>query len=690
MLRGARHDERVLFLTVPRSFGAPAASSARATKIMAYYRRAQQELEDDDLREKLSGFGEKVGPITDTTRALYQRRLSHLQQNGTKSSPAAQRSGSASSPTYRNLATLSSDDSDYDSGTGQRSTRRRSAVPARKKTPTAPEKTSRRSLPATPLERPSLRSRTVHVSTRADDFSDTDSDHALPSGPHYQLPQQSSPLYTRTTHYQLPQTTPSSNSSLLVHKSDEASRGNGYTALAEPKPRYQWVSFVLVLAAGLFFAFLGAAYMGVRYPSQSGQLPSDAKAPGRPRADAPFNVTLCENSREKPCIYENDVPAALELAGRMQKLLGQTAGNYECGQTPYRSLTAASCLEFLRANSIEPITDTAFGSSLLLLFENPAWGIKLLDSDGQLLSTYTPITAVSALEANRAVKSFWCCLRLAMHSFLNQIIMVVFVIVTFAALYMCAVWYKARRDRWQQQVYNLAEKITAIVKEYAEQPNCSREPFLAQVHVRDMLISPSQRKQLSSLWQSAVAFLERNESRLRTERQHIEGESYLVWRWLGTASPPRSKVWQGKAFESQSGATGAPPGPPCVPATCLKIRHMFDPEVEYEDDWPKQIENAILEKCEGNTGIVHIHVDTSSREGCVYMKCSSLESAGQAYRSLHGSWFDGNLITVKYLRLERYHDRFPEARYCHSSLRPSNSLRLSMDSSPPNPEEDTL
>lgn len=661
---------------------------------MASYRRAQQELDDDSLRKKLAGFGEDVGPITDTTRALYQRRLSHLQQNGTKNS-AARRSGSPSSSAYRNLATLSSDDSDYDSGSGQRSTRRRSAVLARKKTATVPEKTSpRRSLPAPSLERPSLRSRTTvqHASTRTDDFSDTDSDHALPSRAHYQLPQQSSPLYARTTHYQLPQTPPppyNSSSSLLVHKSDEASRGNGYTALAEPKPRYQWVSFVLVLGAALFFAFLGAAYMGVRYPSQSGQPSSDTQAPGRPRADAPFNVTLCESNREKPCIYENDVPAALELAGRIQKLLGQTAGNYECGQAPYRALTATSCLEFLRANSQAPITDTAFGNSLLLLFENPAWGIKLLDSDGQLLSTYVFSDAVSSLEANRAVKSFWCCLRLAVHSFLNQILMVAFVIVTFAALYVCAVWYKARRDRWQQQIYNLSEKITAIVKEYAEQPNC-RDPFLAQVHVRDMLIGPSQRKELSSLWQSAVAFLERNESRLRTERQHIEGESYLVWRWLGTASPPRSKVWQGKAFESQSGATGAPLGPSCVPATCLKIRHMFDPEVEYEDDWPKQIENAILEKCEGNAGIVHIHVDTSSREGCVYMKCSSLESAGQAYRSLHGSWFDGNLITVKYLRLERYHDRFPEARYCHSPLRPSNSLRLSMDSSPPNPEEDTL
>ncbi|KAL1415439.1 hypothetical protein MTO96_006789 [Rhipicephalus appendiculatus] len=640
--------------------------------MMAHYRRAQQGLDDDVLREKLAGFGEKVGPITDTTRALYQRRLSHLQQNGTKSSPAARRSGSPASSTYRNLATLSSDDSDYDSGIGQRSTRRRSAVPARKKTPTAPEKTSRRSLPATPLERPSLRSRTVHTSTRADDFSDTDSDHALPSGPHYQLPQQSSPLYTRTTHYQLPQTPPSynSSSSLLVHKSDEASRGNGYTALAEPKPRYQWVSFVLVLAAGLFFAFLGAAYMGVRYPSQSGQLPSDAKAPGRPRADAPFNVTLCENSREKPCIYENDVPSCVRTGWTDAETFGP-----DCRQlrptvwSPSLTLPLVTacccCLRTLPGESSSSILMGSCCTPTPCPVLCPPWRpTKLSNPSGAACAS--PV-----------------------HSFLNQIIMVVFVIVAFAALYLCAVWYKARRDRWQQQIYNLAENITAIVKEYAEQPTC-REPFLAQVHVRDMLISPSQRKQLSSLWQSAVAFLERNESRLRTERQQIEGESYLVWRWLGTASPSRSKVWQGKAFESQSGATGAPPGPPCVPATCLKIRHMFDPEVEYEDDWPKQIENAILEKCEGNTGIVHIHVDTSSREGCVYMKCSSLESAGQAYRSLHGSWFDGNLITVKYLRLERYHDRFPEARYCHSPLRPSNSLRLSMDSSPPNPEEDTL
>ncbi|KAG0433167.1 hypothetical protein HPB47_020165 [Ixodes persulcatus] len=210
------------------------------------------------------------------------------------------------------------------------------------------------------------------------------------------------------------------------------------------------------------------------------------------------------------------------------------------------------------------------------------------------------------------------------------------------------------------------------------------------------------RRQLSQLWQDAVDFLGRNESRVRTERQHIDGESYLVWRWLGgaasppgspSATPPRAKVWQGRAFESPgSGLPGGATGGsalPYVPATCLKIRNMFDLEVEYECDWPVQIRNAILEKCEGNQGIVHLQVDTASKEGCVYMKCSSLEAAGQAYRALHGSWFDGNLITVKYLRLERYHERFPESQYCREPLKPSNSLRLSLDASN-SPEEDAL
>jgi len=43
-------------------------------------------------------------------------------------------------------------------------------------------------------------------------------------------------------------------------------------------------------------------------------------------------------------------------------------------------------------------------------------------------------------------------------------------------------------------------------------------------------------------------------------------------------STPRrnNKVWQGQAFDTM---TGSPNSPPCSPTPCLKIRHMFDPDV---------------------------------------------------------------------------------------------------------------
>ncbi|RXM97985.1 Inner nuclear membrane protein Man1 [Acipenser ruthenus] len=93
---------------------------------------------------------------------------------------------------------------------------------------------------------------------------------------------------------------------------------------------------------------------------------------------------------------------------------------------------------------------------------------------------------------------------------------------------------------------------------------------------------------------------------------------------------------------------------------------------EVGEDWHLAIHEAILEKCSDNDGIVHIAVDKNSREGCVYVKCLSAEYAGKAFKALHGSWFDGKLVTVKYLRLDRYHQRFPLALTCNTPLKASN------------------
>lgn len=98
---------------------------------------------------------------------------------------------------------------------------------------------------------------------------------------------------------------------------------------------------------------------------------------------------------------------------------------------------------------------------------------------------------------------------------------------------------------------------------------------------------------------------------------------------------------------------------------------------EVGDSWPVRIQDAILEKADQGK-ILHMAVDRGSREGCVYIKCSSAEEAGKVYRALHGWWFDGNLVTVKYLRPERYHYRFPDSAKVKIPLQPSNDKRLSL------------
>lgn len=75
----------------------------------------------------------------------------------------------------------------------------------------------------------------------------------------------------------------------------------------------------------------------------------------------------------------------------------------------------------------------------------------------------------------------------------------------------------------------------------------------------------------------------------------------------------------------------------------------------------RDVERELLTKCGPNHGIVHMHVAEDSTDGLVYAKMISLEAAGEVYRKLHGSWFDRRLITAKYLREKRYHEKFPES-----------------------------
>lgn len=160
---------------------------------------------------------------------------------------------------------------------------------------------------------------------------------------------------------------------------------------------------------------------------------------------------------------------------------------------------------------------------------------------------------------------------------------------------------------------------------------------------------------MEAAWKKALQFIDENESRIRTEVQVVKGESYEVWRWIGgqnvsmnCTNASANKSWQGQAFEVQT--------PPCSPTPCLKIRGMID---DGDRNCNKTtIREAILSKC-AQCRVLHVSVDINTK--CVYLKCADTNDAAIAYRSLHGNWFAGHLVTVKYLRLERYMQRFPDS-----------------------------
>ncbi|KAF6119457.1 LEM domain containing 3 [Phyllostomus discolor] len=335
---------------------------------------------------------------------------------------------------------------------------------------------------------------------------------------------------------------------------------------------------------------------------------------------------------------------------------------------------------FGKRQDLGPEYEDIFNISLQWIFENGKdVGIRCVGYSPE--EQLTNITDVQFLQSTRPQMSFWCRFRRAFVTVTHRLLLLCLgvVMVCVVLRYMKYRWTKEEEET--RQMYDIVVKIIDVLRSHNEacQENKDLQPFIPIPHVRDSLIQPHDRRKMKKVWDRAVDFLAANESRVRTETRRIGGADFLVWRWIQpSASCDKilvmpSKVWQGQAFHLDRRNS-----PPNSLTPCLKIRNMFDPVMEIGDQWHLAIQEAILEKCSDNDGIVHIAVDKNSREGCVYVKCLSPEYAGKAFKALHGSWFDGKLVTVKYLRLDRYHHRFPHALTCNTPLKPSNKHMNSM------------
>ncbi|XP_068573223.1 inner nuclear membrane protein Man1 [Cebidichthys violaceus] len=427
-----------------------------------------------------------------------------------------------------------------------------------------------------------------------------------------------------------------------------------------------YLSMFLLTAACLFFLLLGLMYLRMR-GSGSSEVDGVIKS-------HPFGSDFDSYDKETKDLI-------LKLLLNLHDHLANVAGQHDCGdqQHPNRSLSMKEASAYLLTQNQEfqGFIETALE---WIIRTGQDVGIRLT---GQLADDrLTDVSEIFRLESTHPKMPFTCRFRRA---FLTVISRVFFIAVVAGCVWsvVCYAKYRWRREEEEtRQMYDMVERIIDVLRSHSEacQENQDLQPYLPIPHVRDSLVQPQDRKKMKKVWERAARFLSANESRIRKETQRIGGADFLVWRWIQPSlscdktSLMPSKVWQGKAFPLDRRNS-----PPNSLTPCLKIRNMFDPVMEVGENWDLAIHEAILEKCNDNDGIVHIAVDKNSREGCVYVKCLSAEHSGRAFKALHGSWFDGKLVTVKYLRLDRYHQRFPQAQGC------STPLKASSPPGPPSP-----
>ncbi|KAM6418148.1 LOW QUALITY PROTEIN: inner nuclear membrane protein Man1 [Pluvialis apricaria] len=443
---------------------------------------------------------------------------------------------------------------------------------------------------------------------------------------------------------------------LQQFKREEVSTTGGFSA--------HYLSMFLLTAACLFFLILGFTYLRMRGSGVAEDVGANIKN---------------SFSEELQKITEDDISLMMNSLYALHDKLAQVAGEHECGSSIQRNLTVQEAAAYLK--NLDPEYESVLNTALQwILNSGEDVGIKCLGNDPNEMHV-TNVTDVKYLESTSPKMSFRCRFRRAFVNVTHRLsILLLGIAVVWGVLhYMKYRW--AKEEEETRQMYDMVVKIIDVLRSHSEacSENKDLQPYMPILHVRDSLIPPQDRRKMRKVWSRAVDFLAANESRVRTETRRIGGAEYLVWKWMQPSAACDkilvipSKVWQGQAFHLDRRNS-----PPNSLTPCLKIRNMFDPVMEIGDHWHLAIQEAILEKCSDNDGIVHIAVDKNSREGCVYVKCLSPEYAGKAFKALHGSWFDGKLVTVKYLRLDRYHHRFPQALTCNTPLKPSNKHMNSM------------
>ncbi|CAB3404847.1 unnamed protein product [Caenorhabditis bovis] len=98
--------------------------------------------------------------------------------------------------------------------------------------------------------------------------------------------------------------------------------------------------------------------------------------------------------------------------------------------------------------------------------------------------------------------------------------------------------YRDAKEKEESELYDLIERIIELIRE----STVDGEPYVSQPHVRDVIFPPAKRRGAElTRWERAVAFIDANESRVTTEIRVLpSGSECAVWRWIGHTQTKRN------------------------------------------------------------------------------------------------------------------------------------------------------
>lgn len=371
----------------------------------------------------------------------------------------------------------------------------------------------------------------------------------------------------------------------------------------------QIISMILLAIVALFFSCLGIMYVTVK--SRDGvTFAMEDRANSFPICPSDTDYIDGHVNTNEICIEKSDVLPAIKMAKILHPQLYERAVAHQCAGAQTSIITHHQAVKFLMGKVNEKqLLGQYFEGYLralkVLLISNPHWGIMVIDTATGASSEdkvhHHQLIDSGALVVPDPVLPMFCYLKIRLMGMLPLVLIFATGLIVIYVVKRYIQYYVRHRERNKLAIYNLVEQIVDILIRYQKDSPYTRPVFVPVNHVRDELIKLADRERLAPLWEQVVKYIRKHESRIRCETQTVEGELCDVWRWIPTGlvpSPPvapvssrkaaplpsvrrSNKIWQGQAFDTMS---GSPNSLQCSPTACLKIRNMFEPEIDNDPE----------------------------------------------------------------------------------------------------------